>query len=72
MRDLPLSKRPESAILDSQSPGIGGMSAKSEGQVPGELPSLRTLRFARRRKENQDPALRVDYKGMFEHGLTKI
>jgi Protein of unknown function (DUF1524)/Protein of unknown function DUF262 len=28
MRDLPLSKRLERAILDSQSPGIGGMSAK--------------------------------------------
>src|ERR1700730_12333651 len=26
MRDLPLSKRPERAILDSQPPGIGGMS----------------------------------------------
>jgi hypothetical protein len=26
MRDVPLSKRPESAILGSQSPGIGGMS----------------------------------------------
>jgi hypothetical protein len=26
MRDLPLSKRPERAILDSQTPGFGGMS----------------------------------------------
>jgi hypothetical protein len=26
MRDLPLSKRPERAILDSQPPGIGGMA----------------------------------------------
>jgi hypothetical protein len=29
MRDLPLSKRPERAILDSQPPGIGGMSVNS-------------------------------------------
>jgi hypothetical protein len=29
MRDLPLSKRPERAILDSQPPGIGGMSDKA-------------------------------------------
>jgi hypothetical protein len=26
MRDLPFSKRPERAILDSRPPGIGGMS----------------------------------------------
>jgi hypothetical protein len=30
MRDLPLSKRPERAILDSQPPGIGGMSVKTK------------------------------------------
>jgi hypothetical protein len=28
MRDLPLSKRPERAILDNQPPGIGGMPVK--------------------------------------------
>ena len=28
MRDLPLSKRPERAILESQPPGIGGMSVQ--------------------------------------------
>jgi hypothetical protein len=29
MHDLPLSKRPERAIVDSQPPGIGGMSVGS-------------------------------------------
>jgi hypothetical protein len=39
MRDLPLSKRPERAILDSQPPGIGGMSAKLRSHLVYPVPS---------------------------------
>jgi hypothetical protein len=34
MRDLPLSKRPERAILDGQLPGIGGKSVLNVGRKP--------------------------------------
>jgi hypothetical protein len=44
MRDLPLSKRLERAILDSQSPGIGGMSAEVVVDVLDQFLMLARLR----------------------------
>ena len=44
MRDLPLSKRPERAILDSQPPGIGGMSVQNDPFHAGRPPRRRQIR----------------------------
>jgi hypothetical protein len=44
MRDLPLSKRPERAILDSQPPGIGSGGASRRSRI---WPQSHVMRLAR-------------------------